>query len=100
MSLRCFSSLLSLFSKHVFIEEAVLHGNGVDDAVDDHRLLPLPCSVKVLYLRTVLLSQVGQGCLIKGKNLFSQFLKSFFHKDSESSSTPTLSLFLFPQMAV
>jgi hypothetical protein len=36
MTLRWFSSLLSLPLQHILIEEGILHANGIDDAVDDH----------------------------------------------------------------
>jgi hypothetical protein len=81
-------SLLFLLrlSKHIFIEEVVLHADSVDDAVDNHCFFPTLCAIKILDPESIPFPQISQGGFVKGEDLFSQFLKGFFHKNSYKKS--------------
>ena len=66
----------------IFIEEGILQTDGIDQTVNNHRLLPFLGSIKMFDPQSILLSQMNQGGLIEREDLIRQLLKNLFHPHS------------------
>ena len=82
---RCFIHPPLLLSPDILIKEVILHAHGIDNAKDNHGLLPVPGPIETSDPQPVFFPKASEGGFIKGKDLFGQLLESFLHKPQLSS---------------